>query len=441
MKKSNITGWRDVLSFTLVQTLKSRAYAVSYVILIILALFSMPLVSMFTTEKSVDTDAPNPISKVYIINHTSLPGIDLTGLKNNTAMKHITFQMLQESYDDASKRIEETEQSSVILTIAEEEGMFSLRFVKASDGPVKSQSLQLLGNAVVTEFNIFKNRALGITEEQLALMDAEVNTKVTMTDVNGDPVLKEDTSISSGEYWFIYGILFFVLMVNMIASTQIATSIVTEKSTRVVEYLLTSVKPLALMIGKIIAMLAAALVQMITMLIALFASNLISKNLSNSGGGILSRFLPKDIFQNINLVNIVLCLILVAMGLIFYAGLAGLAGATVSKLEEIQEGLTLFTLTSIVGAYIGLFAATSLQGGDNAFAIFAYLFPLSSPFVLPGAILIGKVSYPMVAVAIAAQALFILLLFSFVAKVFETLILHNGNTIKVKELLRLSKTL
>jgi ABC-2 type transport system permease protein len=129
------------------------------------------------------------------------------------------------------------------------------------------------------------------------------------------------------------------------------------------------------------------------------------------------------------------------LGFIFYATLAGLAGATVSKIEELQEGLTLFTLTSLVGVYIGLGAANVLMGpGENAYTNFALLFPLSSPFILPGAILVGKVSYLMIAIALVLQIIFIMLLFKFVAKVFETLILHNGNTIKLKELIKLSKT-
>jgi ABC-2 type transport system permease protein len=154
----------------------------------------------------------------------------------------------------------------------------------------------------------------------------------------------------------------------------------------------------------------------------------------------LSQLLPSDLFANINITNMLLCIILVFLGLVFYAVLAGLAGATVSRLEEINEGLTLFTMISLVGVYIGLGAANALMGsGINAFVIFAFLFPLSSPFVLPGAILVGKASLPLIGIAIVLQLTFIMILFSFVARVYETLILHNGNTIKLKQLFHISK--
>ncbi|MDF2514246.1 MAG: ABC-type Na+ efflux pump permease component-like protein, partial [Herbinix sp.] len=215
----------------------------------------------------------------------------------------------------------------------------------------------------------------------------------------------------------------------------------TEKSTRVVEYLLTSIKPLALMVGKILATLIAVLIQMISMVIMVFVSNLISGTLSaGNESTLMSEYLPKNIFENINVFNIILCFLLVILAFIFYATLAGLAGATVSKMEELNEGLTLFTFTNIIGAYIAIGALGTLMGsGLNTFVTFALLFPLSSPFILPGAIIIGKVSAPIIAAAIALQIVFILLLFKFVAAVYETLILHNGNTIKIKELMKISK--
>lgn len=442
MKKTNITGWQDVFSFTLIQTFKSKAFIISYIILLAMVFVSMPIVNLIQGGGGEAAETVSPIKKVYVTNQTSLPQMDFSKLQEDEPLNHITFEVMQEDYDTVADRVETEENASVILTLSEEEGMYSIGLVKASEGPVKDSNLEYLGNAVTKQFEAFKIQTLGITQEQIDMLQAPVEASVSLVDVNGTPITEKDTQISRTEYWFIYGILFVVLMVNMMASTQIATSIVTEKSTRVIEYLLTSVKPLALMIGKILAMLTAVIIQMITMIIAVFISNAITSNfLSDSGNDIISNYLPENIFQNINLVNILVCLVSIALGLIFYAILAGLAGATVSKIEELNEGLTLFTLTSIVGAYIGIGSATALvASGENAFVTFSFLFPLSSPFVLPGAILIGKASIGIVAIAITLQIIFIVLLVLFVSKVFETLILHNGTRIKINDLFKISKT-
>lgn len=442
MRNSNIRGWKDVFSFTLIQTLKSKAFIISNVILLVLAIVSMPIISKLTSAGSSDLNAPSPVKKIYVNNETSLPNMDFSELLKDKRFSHITFEAMKEDNDTVSKRIEKSEQESIILTIKESAGNYSLDFVKASSGPIKKGSLQLLSNAVTQQFEAFKLTTLGVKAEQLAMIHAEVNTKVSMADVNGVEIIKENTTISTSQYWFIYGILFVIMMVNIMASTQIATSIVTEKSTRVIEYLLISIKPLALMVGKIMAMLTAVLLQMISMVSLLYLSNKISKALSSSNGeSVLSQYLPKNIFHNLNIINIMLCLILIVLGMIFYATLAGLSGATVSRIEEISDGLMVFTFTNLIGAYIGMGAASVLMGkGINGFVIFSFLFPLSSPFILPGAILIGKASLPITAAAIVLQVIFIMLLFKFVAKVYETLILHNGSKIKMKALFKLSKT-
>ncbi len=274
------------------------------------------------------------------------------------------------------------------------------------------------------------------------MLNAKVDTLVNMVDANGEEIVEENNSISAAEYAFIYGLIFILMMINNTASTQIAHSIVTEKSTRVIEYLLTSVKPLAIIVGKILAALTAVLLQMLSMIALIFISNKLVSSLGSKGGeNVLSQYLPSNLFWNLNLFNIVLCLIIIILGFIFYATLAGLVGATVSRLDEINEALKLFIFIILIGVYIAFAAAIVLMAaGENGFITFSFLFPLSSSFILPGAILIGKVSLPIVIGSIALQLIFIFFLFKFVAKVYETLILHNGNVIKIKELFKISRT-
>lgn len=442
MKKNSLTGWKDVFTFTLKQTLKSKAFIISYAIIIVLLLISMPIVSTLTSKDNSDSTSLNTVKKIYVNNKTNISSIDFKGVLQDENLKNISFEPMKDDYNVVSERIEKSEQESIILTISEVQDKYSLEFVKATKGPVKESNLNTLSDSIKKEFETIKLNALGVNSSQLDMINAEVKTNVFITDVNGVEVVKEDTSISGSEYGFIYGILFIVMMVNIMASTQIASSIVTEKSTRVIEYLLTSVKPLAIIVGKILGMLTAVLFQVVSMIVALFISNRISSGLSSSSGeSVLSQYLPKNIFQNLNLTNIIFCLILIAVGMIIYATLAGLAGASISRLEELSEGLTLFTFINLIGAYIGMGAAGVLMAsGINSFVIFSFLFPLSSVFILPGALLIGKVTLPLVVAAIALQIITLVLLFKFVAKVYETLILHNGNKIKVKELIKISKT-
>ncbi|WP_312371009.1 ABC transporter permease [Lachnoclostridium sp.] len=442
MKKSNVTGWKDVFTFTLIQTLKSKAFIVSFVIFIILATVSMPVLSMIMNKDDAKVeDGTNPIQKVYINDKVTWSNGSFLPALNQENLKHIKFEALTEDYDTVVNRIEQEENTSVIVNIAETESTFQLDFIKASKGDVKESNVQTLSGALLEAFDAYRINQLGITPEQLSMIQANVATSVTLADQSGNAVVIEDTSISDSQYMFVFGILFVILMVNVMASSQIASSIVSDKSSKVLEYLLTSVKPLAIMIGKILAMLTAVILQFAATIVCVLISNTVTtKVFSTTGENMISEYLPSGIFDNVNPLNIILCLAVVILGMIFYATLAGLAGATASRIEEASESLTLFTFTNLIGAYIGMGAASVLMAsGTNGFVTFALLFPLSSPFLLPGAMFVGKVSVGLSILSIVLLVIFMILLFKFVAKVYETLILHNGSRIGLKELVKISK--
>lgn len=440
MKKSNITGWKDVFSFTLTQTLKNKAYRISFLLMFVIAVAAIPLASKFLLNNETAAEGIGEIKKVYVLNNTAFSGVDFTKVSEQEGMGGLVFQMAEGTYDKMLDKIENEENTSVVLNMTEENGMYSLSFVKASKGKVSNADMRFLAAAVQDYFDEYKMETLGITAEQLSLIEAQAELKVYVAAVTGEEIIEVDDSISQGEYWFVYGILFIVLMVNVLASSQIATSVVSDKSSKVLEYLLTSIKPIAILIGKILAMLSAVLIQVIAIILGVFVSNKVTTELFSDGNSVLADLLPKNLFSNLNILNILFCLLLVAIGMIFYAVLAGLAGATVSRIEEASESLTLFTIVNMIGAYIGIGAAgTMVAGGQNAFVYFAYLFPLSSPFILPGAVLLGKANLLFVVGAIILEILVAVLLLKFVTKVYQTLILHNGNKIGLKELFKISK--
>jgi ABC-2 type transport system permease protein len=81
-----------------------------------------------------------------------------------------------------------------------------------------------------------------------------------------------------------------------------------------------------------------------------------------------------------------------------------------------------------------------MASGDNAFVTFALIFPISSAFLLPAALLVGKADTWIALIAIAVLFLSIVLMFKFVAKVYEGLILHNGARLKMKDVFAMAKS-
>ena len=439
MKKDSVRGWKDVFSFTLTQTLKSKAYIVSLIIMVVSAMISMPLMNIFLKGNNIaEGPKKSAVEKVYFYNMTLCRNLDFES-EFPEAYQNILFEDATGDVTELETKLQEEEVNAVILTLMEDENYCYIRFVRSPNGDVTNFELQMLGQYIQNAYTKAKVELLGLTEEQIKFFDTSVVSTSGIVDTES-ALMIEDTSISEGEYWFIYGMMFVVLMVCILASTQVASSIVQEKSSKVIEYLLTSVRPLAIIVGKVFAMLVTVMIQMVSLVLAGFVSTKIGALITGDGSNAITQYMTPEMLASLNFGNIVLGLVTAGAGMVLYATLAGLCGATASRMEDSSESLTLLSMTSLVGFYIGFGAAgTLMASGDNAFVTFALIFPISSAFLLPAALLVGKADTWIALIAIAVLFLSIVLMFKFVAKVYEGLILHNGARLKIKDVFAMAK--
>lgn len=441
MKSSAIRGWKEVFQFTFFQTIKSKSYLVSLLILMTISLCAMPIYSYFTIGSKSESHATT-IQKVYVLDETGMPKVDFSSINSNKGLEKIVYSNSNESFDTLTELVDKKEPNSAVMRLTYDLQMgFEIEVLKSKESNITSEDLSYFSDKVYECFQKHKVDVLGLSAEQLTLINTPITSEVYQADVTGEPVVENDTSITIEDYWFIYGLLFFVMMTVIFSSSQIATSIISDKSSKVVEFLLTSVKPLAILVGKILAMLSVVLIQMLCIIVAVFISNKITASITGmTSNDVLSMLLRNDTIEHLNIFNIAVCLVVVSLSLIFFAVLAGLAGSTVSRIQEASDSLSIFTMVTLVGVYVAIGAAGTMVGaGLNGFVYFALLFPISSAFILPGAILIGKVSFIVAACAILLQIIFIIGIMMFTANVYETLILHNGNKIGIKKLFQIFK--
>ena len=121
--------------------------------------------------------------------------------------------------------------------------------------------------------------------------------------------------------------------------------------------------------------------------------------------------------------------------------LAGLAGASVSKIDELAEGLKLYNMVMILGSYLGIgMCIVLMMGGDNQlFVNICSILPVSAPFVVPASILLGKIPMSIAVISMILLLLLTAVLFSFTAKVYESMIFYNGSVLKLKDILQIAK--
>lgn len=460
MKKSDYIGWQEVFCFSLTQGMKDKAYKGFLIIASIVLILSQPVMA-FINSRDKEEAYHCEVTDFTIYDETGL-AIDYSKSLAEEGFEDVKINVAPVmSFDDHVKLLEEKSKdkeskksTEVIVHMEyEEAGYFNLTFVKASNAALKNEDSQKLADAFSAFFEDERIQAIEVTQEQLAFLNQPVDTRLEFVTENGEvvPDKEGNEAISMEEYMLLLVGITGVTMVISLSGSSIATSIVTEKSTKVVEYLMINVRPMALITGKILASLVMVLVQFVVMgagygisavlKMLLFGEEAATSVSDTAMGGEVEISAVLELLSGISLVELLVALVVIMCGVMFFCILAGLAGASVSKLDEIAEGLKIYNMLMIVGAYLAIgMCIVMINGGDNQLFInICGLLPISAPFVVPACVLLGKIPMSIALISMLLLLVATGFLFSFTAKVYESMIFYNGKVLKLKDILQIAK--
>lgn len=211
----------------------------------------------------------------------------------------------------------------------------------------------------------------------------------------------------------VYGVI--VMGVSMLA-----TGVVEEKSSRVVEILLATIKPRDLLMGKFLGIGGA-----IFLMVAVYTAAIV-------GAGAIAGILP-----DINITTYVPMLLLwVVLGYIIYASITGGLAATVSRQEDIGAITTPIIFLSIVPFYFAMFYVPNSP--DSTLTQIIGFIPFFSPFILPIRSAITEVPMSDVLISVGICLVTIPILATLAGKIYERSILHTGTRMKLTEVFKKS---
>jgi ABC-2 type transport system permease protein len=288
-----------------------------------------------------------------------------------------------------------------------------------------NQSVQILLQRVV-ESAVHKERAkeAGLTELQLGAILARVNVVAKHTTGKAEAMSGIETMILG----FVLAFLLYIAIA--LYGINVMRSVVTEKSSRVVELLVAAVKPRALMAGKIIGVGGAGLAQLMIWLVvgavALANRDAILGLFGLHGGG--PAMLPSlDAGQ----IGIVLAFFI--GGYIFYSSLFAAMGATVSSEQDTQQAQMPVTMLLVI-AIVSMQAVTSDPRGSTSEVM--TLVPFWSPILMPLRYFLGGATVAEVALSFGILAASTVLVARAAAKIYRVGILMYGKRPGLRELVR-----
>lgn len=402
----DLSGTGQVYRFTLSQLLKSRANRVTLIIMVLLAAVSMPLTALLGGETPETSDTAG-LASVRVDNRTDL-ALDFSG----------------DAYWADTDFSAGAGEPDAVVTITGDETGYQVA-VNGSETAHAGELSQLAETArqAVRDACL---RAAGLSSRQLEALTASTG---------------EEDSHEEG-FWIQYGYSILAMILCLMSASYVIRAVVEEKDSRLVELLLVSVKPMALLAGKILAVMAFTFGWLLAMLAGFGVSCGLTAGLMGPGvlqkqlSGLLAAVprVQEDLWQAAG----VLLVLLVSLGLgyLTMSLIGGVAGACCSGMEEAGEATGPVMLLTMTG-YLASCVVGAVSSGPVA--VFSTLCPVVSIFCAPVQFAGGNVSFWLVLASWAIQAAVIWGLLTLASRVYAGLIVHRGSRVKLRELMSMAK--
>ena len=302
------------------------------------------------------------------------------------------------------------------------------------------------------------DRAIEAKRLEQARIDPEIY-KAISSDVSVDNAVDSGKGEKKSSAGLAYGVAFaggiLIYIILLIYGTMVMRGVMEEKTNRIAEVIVSSVKPFQLMLGKIIGIGAVGLTQFAIwiFLIALLQSIIpllfpdVFHHIAASGTGMPNMpnmpAIPQSGTQkmvttitegigSLNLGLILFCFVFYFLGgYLLYASLFAAVGSVANEDQQETQQMMIPIMMPIILAFVIMSKAAS--DPNSSLAVFGSLFPLTSPIVMMGRITYGVPWQQLVLSMVLLVATF--LLFTWLtAKIYRTGILMYGKKISWKEM-------
>ncbi|WP_168119852.1 ABC transporter permease [Paenibacillus sp. HB172176] len=221
---------------------------------------------------------------------------------------------------------------------------------------------------VIRQTTVLKDA--GLTDQQFQLLNEPIkisSVQISTDDENGKTAAEQGVNMG-----MIYVIIIFLFMAIMTSGNMIASEITAEKSSRVMEIIITSVSPLKHMFGKIFGMFVVVICQVSVYVAVILINISIPQN--------KSALIDLDIdLSKIDPMLLVYAILFFLTGFFLFATLYAAIGSIVSRTEDLGQAVMPITMVSLAGFYISIF---SISAPDSILVKITSFIPLFSPFVM-----------------------------------------------------------
>ncbi len=403
-----------VATFTMKDLLKRKSFIISNIVIwvIIIALFNVPnILKMVNGDDDVSSN-----QKLLIVDNNNVFEGALEILKQSEIGYDVQISNDELSFDNIKEKIENGDINQAII-IKSENGNINIEYIVQNLLYVSEVPKDIVSSlsTIYTNLQISK---LNLTSQQLENITPNFNFEMKQTEtqeVQGNNIVMMLLSL----------VLFYAIY---FCAYQVSTSITTEKTSKIIETLVTSTNPRTIVLGKTIGIGIVGLIQVFAMIIiALISNSLFLEE------GILDKMIS---IENLTPFLLIMTLVYFLLGYFAYALMYALTGSTVSKPEDVQSANSPVAILAVIGFYLAYFTMMNPTSDLN---VFASIFPLSSAFCMPFRIMMGIATAKEIILSILVLILTIIIIARISIKIYSNAILNYGSKINLKDIFKFYK--
>lgn len=432
-KKGMFTGFRKVFGFTASQNVKGKGFKLSTILLALVIAVIFAAISIFQAVLQEDDNGEDDIDSIidtteefdidiYYVNETGISDELIQGITQAEAFKECSLIPVDKSeFEKAKSDVNgylEGKKDTVLMVLNEDEKNVTVKYYIPYDTEVSDDTVDIIGQAFDSYYEyISVNQITNLDDMHMSLYNATVYS----------------ASLKAGDEPDSFGLMLTKMLVPMLFSLvlymmillygqNITKIVVSEKSSKLMETLLTSVKPYAIIAGKIVAVSGMAIMQMLIWLASGVAGYIIGEKAAQAINPHYINYVSliidmiKDSSDAFSLGAVLIALLMVILGFFMYSVLAGLVAALVERMEDISSVMGLFQVPVVVG-FLGAYFV-SMSQNDTLKMIVRY-FPVTSPFYVPSGIMVGDIDMVSGIISLLIVAAVTLGLIIFTGKIYK----------------------
>ena len=403
-----------VASFTMKEMIKRKSFIISNLVIFLIIIIGF--------------NVPNLLDKVTG-NEEEVSGMDVILLVDNDNIYEGKLELLNEMNSGKNFKVEQTELTKEELKQKiDEKEIYAAMLINKQDNQIMiSYVVDSMGmgdgaNEVVealgTLYKDIQIGKLGLSSEQLANLTPAFLMDVVETNENP----------ASGNIFAIMLLSIVLFYAIYFCAYQVSSSITTEKTSKIMETLVTSTTPRTIVLGKTIGIGIVGLIQVAgIILVSVISCNLFLEP------GLLSNIID---VSKITPMLAVLTIVYFILGYAIYSLLYALTGSTVSKPEDINSANGPVAILAVIGFYLAYF---SMMNPTSTINVFASLFPFSAPFSMPFRVMMGTATTMQIALSIGIMIISIIVIANISIKIYSSAILNYGTKMSIKDILKIYK--